>query len=1188
MIKERAWPAKAMYLLIAAALAISLIIVAAPAHRVSAETIPPDAEWDRVPTPVQDDWVLAPESVIIDYAIGDEGEVAYAIVDGYNVNEGCAVGSPVGMPGDWLLKSENHAATWDDLNQALVKTLEDENANFELNNVMRVATDGMDADFLAVAIEVRDTEPSPDTFSVHVLVSSDGGATFYDTDDDGVDATAFGPYTYQVERRVLDLAVSTEVNGKRAIAIVGSDEFDALIFGCTAYEDHSTDWEDATQYDGWGGSRAITDVKFSPNWADDSTILVTTVVLTDSTTYADDLYTIYLQSGVWGETTQAWNADADFEPAVDVLEEVYSEGVALPQFVGEIDARGIAGLTLPQDYDGTEALERYVWVWVNYDIDYTDNTNVEAEGILMRVVDGTAGPVREDGQIPGNPWLTNVDYLGDIDSGKALAGVLGTGGYKDQTSNSTAIGELSTVCCEGVMVYSNDGIADMNTCCENWEAACKLPTGRLYMEVFYASDDLTEDKAYAVALQGIDDYAMYDEGAWSVSMDDGYIWNQLSLVDTHIDYFSDVAVSPGPEDEPCNKLLLVSINEGRDCGCDSVWLHAEDLHGASEYSGQWVRTWCSNLAGNHGILRLVPYPTEEEAETVYLVDRGTDDLYWWEDDSETWGCWEDGSAKVLSDIVDLAVSDEKDVIYALDSDGHVAKGTDYGSTNKWLEAVDSKVNEGCTIAVWGDDILVGGCDGDVSHSDDGGETFTKLEDIADTGYVTVAFDSYFDLNHRIYAALAEASGNDNGVYRWIIGTSEAWKDLMAEPLEYQIGIPSFDLADDDTVEVHFSGLVLDNAEGNPETTKDTGGVLYASYYGQHDGKWFTGVARYLTPAEDVVCKPCGDWDYLIVGLIDDENTSYHEAWKGWPDALKICGCLTPDTNSKLFAIDRYGNYDMQIKCLEDSQDGAVWMFEDCYAKNTPKLLSPADKAPKDADPCSCYSVPFTLTWERLCDACSYEIQFARDKDFNELVPVNDEEDLTIHVQIEGGSCFYSILGGEAGKLSCEETYYWRVRAADAATGQIIHSPWSDGRSFSIGASSQVRVNLVSPEPDARDVAVTNIAFSWSSVPGAKYSLVLSANSDLSSAKASQTELTVTSYEYKGTALAYETPYFWQVTAVKGDVTIKSDVGTFYTMAEPEEEEEKVEPVPFWVWIVIAIGAVLVIVVIVLIFRTRRV
>ena len=69
MIKERAWPAKAMYILIAAALVMSFIITGVFTQKVSAD--PGLSEWTRVTTPTIDDWLMAPESVIIDYAVAD-------------------------------------------------------------------------------------------------------------------------------------------------------------------------------------------------------------------------------------------------------------------------------------------------------------------------------------------------------------------------------------------------------------------------------------------------------------------------------------------------------------------------------------------------------------------------------------------------------------------------------------------------------------------------------------------------------------------------------------------------------------------------------------------------------------------------------------------------------------------------------------------------------------------------------------------------------------------------------------------------------------------------------------------------------------------------------------------------------------------------------------------------------------
>jgi hypothetical protein len=116
-----------------------------------------------------------------------------------------------------------------------------------------------------------------------------------------------------------------------------------------------------------------------------------------------------------------------------------------------------------------------------------------------------------------------------------------------------------------------------------------------------------------------------------------------------------------------------------------------------------------------------------------------------------------------------------------------------------------------------------------------------------------------------------------------------------------------------------------------------------------------------------------------------------------------------------------------------------------------------------------------------------------------------------------------------------------------------------------------------------------VGFSWNLQATADaFDWVLSENADLSSPLDSKTGLTSTAAGYMGT-LDYSTTYYWQVTAYnEGSMVATSAIGTFTTMAEPEEPYVPPEPgTPMWVWVVIAIGAVLVIVVIVLIFRTRK-
>jgi len=1142
MTKTRAWPVRAMYMLIAAALVISLIIVAVPTQKVSAD--PGLSEWDIVPTPaMMDDWVLAPNFTITGFAPGTTA--IYVIGTGYEDND--LDNAPATKP--QLLKSTDEAATWKSITSGLVDEVVEQNLGDDIDDIVslvKVACDFVNPDFVAVALVVTmDTAPTTDD-ELHVFISNDGGTTFRDTNQ--VSSTLSAAWR-SAPTNVLVFAVSGEVAGVRNIAIGGTNAAGdtPLLYRCLAIGGIGTGWEDVTTYLGWNNdaaaSVAVVAFSFAPSWATDNTVLVLTVPA--------GLKNVHLQSGTWG-TVEAWNDKAGFEKAVKIFSADLA--LALPYLPG------IAGINTPFDYSGQDPAKRYLWVNVNYLVGATQ------VGEIFRVKNKSVMSINQ--QVEGQPWLSGVSYFGYISEGKAIASL-----YGDGTGNFTD-------CCEGVQVYRNDSITDMDICCLAWDVACKLPTGRKLMVAFYMS----ADKAYAVAL--FDGYLQ--ESAWSVSFDDGDTWNQLSLVNTWIDYLSDVAVSPD-----CNKTMLVSVNlhdmsSYCDCevctGCDSVWLNAENLPEAAEYSGQWLRTWCGNLTGvnanfglmsgrpERGLLRLAP--EETTGNTVYLVDRMTSTIYW--NELETLACWKKRSAtSIISHIVDLGVKDES-TIYALGDNGAVAMSDDHGAAPSWADAVLTDITSGWTIAVHGEDMLVGGQAGDVVYSDDGGETFTQLKDVDTSGYVTVAFDSYFDTNDTVYAAIYKSLTTGGGVYRWVIDESTAWRDLNAQPTNGELLGTA---ATTGTNTLAFTGLVVSYPDGNPMTDADTGGVLYASYvYKNATNKYYTGVARNLRPAAELCCEEA-DWDYLVIGLTVDVTTDA-EGFEAMPQALKMCGCLTPDTTTKLFAIDWWHGYQM-----ERGEDGTVWTFEDCYSKAAPALEYPADGATIGADPCGyCEAIEVALRWERQCDACSYDIQIALDEDFTELLSGFNP---LLHISPPKAKDPSHVVGSV---LLADRTYYWRVRSADAETGQYITSWWSEARSFTVSPSVGTGVALISPEAGATGVAVTDVSFTWSMTASFdEFGWVLSTNADLSSPVESQTGLTGTAYTCTKT-LEYDTTYYWQVTAKKDSAEVsKSTIGAFRTMVEPTGPGDIPAPTtPVWVWVVIAIGAVLVIVVIVLIFRTRRV
>jgi len=1149
-----AWPKRLIYLGIAVLMTLGLLLAPAVTPQASAAEV--DAKWNKVGTPYTDDWTVAPGAKITVPASLLGGEVIYVVGVGWNDNDICS--------GNWtakLWKSDDSGATWDDLTDnvwdadGLPSNFNSSNLNVSFNYV---ACGQDDSDFMAVAL-VEDayypyTGDYEDDYQA-VVISDDGGDNFAWTGDIA-DSSADSELT-----RAFDMKISDEKNDKRNIilggtGLVGGGYPYGLVFryvtgGLTG--GHWVDASDPAVYNGWddnGGidSYAVTTAQFAKSWLTDNTVLVVSHTVNGT----------YLQSGTWGNS-KVWNEPAGFEPAVLVVDD--------PGMWSAL--KGTAtGLAQPMDYEGRHASSRYAWVYV----DKTDG-----DGIIYRVTNGAVIDINM--QIAGEPWLASISYLGSIDEGKAIAGTLGDGAA------------APTDCCEGVQVYFNDGIADMDICCDRWSDACKPPTGMTQALVGYVAPN----KAYAF-VGGYDGPYDFSEGAMSFSLDDGDTWNQLGLVDTYIDWLTDVAKSPN-----CNKTWVVSVNlgwgeNGRSCECDSVWLKADPLPEASEYSGAWIREWCEELKYDEGLLRLAPEETGE-ALTVYLVDRGTNTVYY--DGSEGLGCWERGSSTV-DNISDLAVQDEA-TIYALGFDcwgmesdnDDVAVSDDHGAAASWSSTMSSKVDNGHTIAVLGEgNVLVGGTDGKVAYSDDdldtfldGEASFTKLDDIGE-GDVHVAFDSYFTDNNVIYGAVGYG-GDDNGIYRWVIDESTAFTDLgectgTATPSETQIGLgPSCT-----RVEVGYHGIVLSYKDGNPETDATTGGVLYAAYtwWDNATSDYYTGVARCLNPAEDVACGEAL-WDYLIQGLAEDITFDTE------PSSLKLCGCLTPDTNSKLYAIDWNWDYYYYFACDEDEESslGRLWTYEDCYAKAGPTILSPADNEVVPADPCYCWNDAFTLKWDRQCDACSYNLQISLDADFTEVIlDISGKDGDCNEIDYDpssGSNPSYVVLNAALGTGSCGTTFYWRVRSADAETGEIIHSWWSEVRSFTVAIGPMAQVTLTNPSNGAIGVAVSNIPFTWDAVAdstGYEFSLT---NAATDAAVVSATSVSGTTYTYTGT-LSYDTAYYWTVKALKDTTVFGDATATFTTGAEGVVPPPATTPA--WVWVIIAIGAILVIVTLVLIFRTRRV
>ena len=531
-----------------------------------------------------------------------------------------------------------------------------------------------------------------------------------------------------------------------------------------------------------------------------------------------------------------------------------------------------------------------------------------------------------------------------------------------------------------------------------WQDSLKPPTGANGAQVAWSADG-------EVAFCGTSGGAANDESAFSRSTDDGLGWNQTGLIDTVISTINDIEVSARGE-----ALFITTVNAGP-AYADSLWRST-----SAPLGSRWERVLARSSAGagDNPLVRIDP----DYAKTRVVWYVNTDPAMAFQELLRS----EDGGDTYLARfsnivLIDFAVEDAKNV-YGLDASGFVSKGTDGGKV--WGIPVNTYVGNGYSIACarttttpdnHKGNVLVGGTGSgsyDVAYSTDSGATFVPIEKTLPTRDKTLVIaSSSYGSDGSILAI------NSGGMYCWGIFSGKAeW-------------------------EVWWGGPSWPSSVTTLKISRN-----YGFYFATPATSWSSAT-------------PYIRWCAATAGLDSDISLGIQPAKK-----MALCGGMEVNEPVTVWIIDQRPYNPPQ---------GGIWCYVDTLSWLGPRPTAPISRAVVNYDPASGRAGQIILTWEPRSRSTGYEVQIASDNEFAAVVadigggwtgpfyypPAHESPALVIP---PGGG---TVVDGNGNTwtvppLSSGETYYWRVKVRDVATGDAIQSPWSWAESFTVEIGLPVR------------------------------------------------------------------------------------------------------------------------------------
>jgi hypothetical protein len=575
-----------------------------------------------------------------------------------------------------------------------------------------------------------------------------------------------------------------------------------------------------------------------------------------------------------------------------------------------------------------------------------------------------------------------------------------------------------------------------------------------------------------------------DESAFSVSTDDGYAFNDISLIDTSINVISDMAVSAD------GSVIYMTTIDYNDANPDtSVWVKAS----------AWTRVYNLkdvDFPNADYLVRIAP----EDPSAVYIASKRSNDMWVSKDMGKT--SWKSIPVYKLSEIQDYVV-ESADVVYAIDTLGLTKTGNAGASWGSKKTPVDSFNAYMVTLAP-NNDVLIGGEDY-VAFSQDGGATLTRTKMIGE-GYVQVVADDGYADNNIIYG------GVDNLVKRGKADSTTSWAsrspafgdDQFVTGMVQQNGIV-YVLSSDDSgfSEIHRSLNLETAASSTPDiwSTKTTEKYLQAEPKALKASTgstklWAVGTeAATLSSFVDAISdaaptmkSPADNFNipvnpgtgqaYNVTYSFDRQNTSVSavqlqistdDTFDGIVYNNTFTGIITTTTAAVIgptgatnLVVDYMpGNtYYWRVRTAAAGPMYSPWSATRSIKVDSPVAFTPTSPVLGATD----VGTSPTLVWSPFAGAIHYEITVSKDSDFtfaeySHNVPVDNT--------------FY-----KSEELDYDTTYYWRVRGVTGpAVGRAAApgGPWTTGVFTTMAEpSADAAPPVVITEPGKTEVQIVEI------------------------------------------------------------------------------------------------------------------